>query len=85
MFNARAEFGSAWNRNLFHNRWLWLSLGAVVALQVLVVNWGPAQAVFRTTDLTRNDWGLAVLVASSVLLLDECRKLGTRLLVKVPG
>jgi Ca2+-transporting ATPase len=85
MFNARAEFGSAWNRNLFHNRWLWLSLGAVVALQVLVVNWGPAQAIFRTTDLTRNDWGLAVLVASSVLLLDECRKLGTRLLVKVLG
>jgi len=85
MFNARAEFGSAWNRNLFHNRWLWLSLGAVVALQVLVVNWGPAQEVFRTTDLTRNDWGLAVLVASSVLLLDECRKLGQRLLVKVIG
>ncbi len=85
MFNARAEFGSAWNRNLFHNRWLWLSLGAVVALQVLVVNWGPAQEIFRTTDLTRRDWGLAVLVASSVLLLDECRKLGTRLLVKVLG
>jgi Ca2+-transporting ATPase len=85
MFNARAEFGSAWNRNLFHNRWLWLSLAAVVALQVLVVNWGPAQEVFRTTDLTLNDWGLAVLVASSVLLLDECRKLGTRLLKGVSG
>jgi Ca2+-transporting ATPase len=85
MFNARAEFGSAWNRNLFHNRWLWLSLGAVVALQVLVVNWGPAQAIFRTTDLTLRDWGLAVLVASSVLLLDESRKLATRLLLKVLG
>ena len=47
---------------------------------MLVVNWGPAQEIFRTTDLTRNDWGLAVLVASSVLVLDECRKLGARLL-----
>jgi Ca2+-transporting ATPase len=85
MFNARAEFGSAWNRNLFHNRWLWVSLGAVVALQVLVVNWGPAQLIFRTTDLTLADWGLAVLVASSVLLLDECRKLAWRLLARVSG
>ena len=52
VFNARAEHGSAFNRNFFRNRWLWLSLGAVLALQVLVVHWGPAQAIFRTTDLT---------------------------------
>lgn len=82
MFNARAEYQSAWNRDLFHNRWLWLSLGAVLALQVLVVHWGPAQGIFRTTDLLLADWGLATLVASSVLLLDECRKLATRLLNK---
>ncbi len=81
MFNARSEYGSALSRHMFHNRWLWVSLVAVVALQVLVVNWGPAQAIFRTTDLALADWGLAVLVASSVLLLDECRKLATRLLV----
>jgi Ca2+-transporting ATPase len=82
MFNARAEDGSALNRHFFSNRWLWLSLLAVLALQVLVVHWTPAQSVFRTTDLTLEDWGLAALVASSVLVFDEGRKLLARLVAR---
>ncbi len=78
VFNARAEHGTAFNHGFFRNRWLWLSLVAVLALQVLVVHWAPAQAVFRTTDLTLPDWGLAFLAAASVLLLDELRKLAVR-------
>ena len=83
MFNARAEAGSALNRHFFFNRWLWLSLGTVLALQVLVVHWGPAQAVFHTTDLKLVDWGWAALVASSVLVFDEVRKLATRLVTRL--
>jgi P-type Ca2+ transporter type 2C len=79
MFNARAEAGSALNRHFFFNRWLWLSLATVLALQVLVVHWGPAQSIFHTTDLAPVDWGLAALVASSVLVFDEVRKLVIRL------
>ena len=75
IFNARAEHGSAFNSQFLRNPYLWLSLAAVLALQVLVVHWGPAQAVFRTTDLALADWGLAALVASSVLVLEETRKL----------
>ncbi len=75
VFNARAEHRSAFNPDFLRNGWLWLALGTVLVLQVLVVHWGPAQAVFRTTDLSLADWGLALLVASSVLLLDELRKL----------
>ena len=75
IFNARAEHETAFNGHFFHNRWLWLSLAAVLSLQVLVVHWAPAQAVFRTTDLALADWGLAALVASSVLLIEEVRKL----------
>jgi Ca2+-transporting ATPase len=75
VFNARNEHGTAFNRQFFRNRWLWLSLVAVLALQVLVVHWGPAQAIFRTTDLALTDWMLAAAVASSVLLLEEARKL----------
>ncbi len=79
VFNARAEHGTAFNRQFFRNRWLWLSLAAVLALQVMVVHWTPAQAVFRTTDLALADWGLAAAVATSVLLLDEGRKALARL------
>jgi Ca2+-transporting ATPase len=79
VFNARAEHGTAFNRGFFRNRSLWLSLLTELALQALVVHWEPAQLVFRTTDLALTDWGLSALVASSVLLLDEARKLATRL------
>ncbi len=80
VFNARAETGSTFTRNFFGNRMLWLALSLVLVLQVVVVHWGPAQAIFRTTDLSLADWGLAAAVASSVLLLEEARKLGARLL-----
>ena len=38
------------------------------------------QAVFDTVDLTVTDWALATLIASSVLLFDEIRKLAGRIL-----
>ena len=79
VFNARAEQGSAFNRQFFANGKLWAALGGVVGLQVLVVHWGPAQEIFRTTDITMADWSLAFAVAASVLLLEEARKLVARL------
>jgi len=79
IFNARAEHGSAFNRQFFANGKLWLALGAVIILQAVVVHWGPAQAVFDTVDLSAGEWALAALTASSVLFLDEMRKLLLRL------
>ena len=73
--NARFDAGTAFNRQLFDNRRLWLALAAVLVLQVVVVNWGPAQAVFDTEPLNLGDWLLATGIAASVLLLDEARKL----------
>ena len=78
VMNARFDTGSAFNRQLFHNRKLWLALAAVLVLQVVVVNWGPAQAVFDTVSLNPGDWLLATGIAASVLLLDEARKLAAR-------
>jgi Ca2+-transporting ATPase len=78
VFNARAEFGTAFNVNFLRNGKLWLALAGVVLLQMLVVHWPPAQAIFGTRDLSLADWLLATAVASSVLLLDEARKLVIR-------
>ncbi|MDP2026710.1 cation-translocating P-type ATPase C-terminal domain-containing protein, partial [Sulfuriferula sp.] len=76
--NARAEHHSAFNRQFFANGKLWLALLGVVGLQAVVVHWGPAQTIFRTVNLNLHDWGLALLTASSVLVLDEVRKLALR-------
>jgi Ca2+-transporting ATPase len=75
IFNARAEQGSAFNRQFFANGKLWLALAGVVLLQMVAVHWGPAQEIFDTVDLSLVEWLLAIAVASSVLLLEEARKL----------
>ena len=79
VFNARVGRRSAINRAALRNPKLMLALGAVLALQVLAVHWPPAQRIFHTTALSGTDWAAAVMVASSVLLLDEGRKLLQRL------
>lgn len=53
---------------------LWLSLTGVVALQLIAINWPPAQRLFGTTQLTFGEWSLAVAVSSLVLVLEETRK-----------
>jgi Ca2+-transporting ATPase len=85
IFNARVEYGSAFNRQFFSNGKLWLALFAVVALQVVAVHWGPAQAIFDTVDLSLLEWGVAAAVASTTLLLDEARKLLLRGLRRQPS
>jgi P-type Ca2+ transporter type 2C len=80
VFNARAEQGSAFGNGFFKNRMLWASLAVVIGLQALAVHWPLAQSIFGTTDLTASQWWMAVAVASSVLLLEEGRKLLVRLL-----
>jgi Ca2+-transporting ATPase len=79
IFNARAEHGSAFNRQFFTNSKLWMALAGVVLLQIVAVHWGPAQVIFDTVDLTLSEWLLAGAVASSVLFLEEMRKLLIRL------
>ena len=78
VFNARNESGSAFNSRFFDNRMLWASLIGTLALQVVVVHWPPASQLFGTTDMTWLDWSVAIGVASTVLLLDEARKMAVR-------
>ena len=79
VFNARVEHGSAFNRHFFDNPMLWASLGGVVALQAVAVHWGPAQEIVGTSSMAIGDWGIALGVAASILMLEESRKLIGRL------
>jgi Ca2+-transporting ATPase len=78
-FNARVARRSTFNANFFRNRTLWLALIGVVVLQVLAVQWTPAHEIFDVEKLTTDDWILATMVASSVLVLEELRKLLLRI------
>lgn len=74
VFNVRTEKGSAFSKAFFKNRMLWFSLTGVVILQILAVNWRPAQSIFGMSYLSFTQWMIATGVASSILLLEEGRK-----------
>jgi Ca2+-transporting ATPase len=79
VFNARSEGATAFSRASLRNGKLWAALGVVVVLQVLAVHWDPVQDVFGTADLVASDWLKVLGVASTVLWVEEARKLVSRL------
>ena len=78
VFNARAEHDSIFSRDLFRNGKLWAAVAGVLVLQVLAVSVAAVQEVFGTVGLDGGDWLVAVGVASSIVWLDELRKLVDR-------
>jgi Ca2+-transporting ATPase len=78
VFNARFERTTSIGRHALTNRGLWVSLLAVVVLQIAAVHVSPLQSVLDTAALSAGEWLLAVCVAASVLVLDELRKLVQR-------
>jgi Ca2+-transporting ATPase len=74
-FNARVLKRSIFNPNFLRNRMLWIALIGVVVLQVLAVEWTPAQGIFKVESLSLQDWVVATLIASSVVVFEESRKL----------
>ena len=61
-------------KELFDIRVLIETYAASIVLQVIVIYWPPAQNVFNTATLTSTDWLLILLVASSIIVVDEILK-----------
>jgi P-type Ca2+ transporter type 2C len=76
-FNSRSERGSAF-RGLFGNPWLWAAIALSLVLQVLVVHVPFLNEAFGTTPLSAGDWTVCAAMASSVLWVDELKKLIVR-------
>lgn len=80
VFNARVGGESAFGRATLANGKLWAALAGIIVLQAVAVHWAPAQVLFHTTDLGPAEWGVAVALGASVLVLEEMRKAVRRLL-----
>jgi Ca2+-transporting ATPase len=74
VFNARHPTETIFRRETLRNRWLLAAVGFSLALQVAVVTWGPLQRGFGTVPLSGEDWLLAGVVASSVVVVVEALK-----------
>ncbi len=73
--NARSERRSVFSADTLANRTLLMSLACVVALQVVAVQWPPAQRIMHTTPLALSDWLIAAAVAAGIVVIEEIRKL----------
>ncbi len=74
VFNSRSDDVSAFT-GMFSNTWLWGSVALSLLLQVAVVHVPFLQQAFSTTALGLGDWLQCLAVGSSVLWLNELRKL----------
>lgn len=80
-FNARSELTSAFV-NMFVNRWLLGAVALSILLQVAVVHIPFLNTAFNTVPMSLSQWGMCILMGSSVLWLSEIRKLALRRLEK---
>lgn len=78
ILNVRNDRNTVFRRETFTNKYLWTALAAVIALQAGVTHWGPMQSLFDTTSISFVQWMLCLIVASSVVFLEELRKLVAR-------
>lgn len=73
-FNARSDRVSAFVRP-FENRLLWAAAAVTVALQVFVVAVPFMNEAFDTQPLDLRQWAICIALSTSVLVVDEIRKL----------
>jgi len=73
--NARSDQQSVFRLGLSSNRLLLGGIGLAVLLQMVVIYAPPFRALFHTVPLSANAWGIIVLVAISVFVAEEVRKL----------
>ena len=78
ILNSRHDHHSVFNRGTLRNKFLWMSLSVVLLLQVAVTHFGPLQNLFDTASISGGQWLICIAVASSVLWVEEIRKVITR-------
>jgi Ca2+-transporting ATPase len=74
-FNARSDQQSIFRLGLFSNRLLMGGIVLAVFLQAMVIYVLPFQRLFYTVPLDLGDWGVVVLMAGGLLVVEELRKL----------
>lgn len=79
-WNCRDSYRSVFQLKLADQRPLIAGTITVILLHAAAINWGPLQEVLHTTRLSLTEWLSLVTIASSILWLEELRKLIVRLI-----
>ncbi len=82
VWNCRSEKESIFSQNPFSNLYLVLATVVVILLHLAIIYIPFLQTIFKTTALSLNEWGLIIVVSSSILVVEEIRKLVVRSIKK---
>ncbi len=74
-WNCRHESKSIFQMNPFTNKFLCGATLIVISLQFFMIYNPMMQRLFKTTALSLSEWGIVVLVGSSILWVEEIRKM----------
>lgn len=74
VWNCRSETKSIFNKGIFSNKFLVFGTMIVVLLQLTAVYNPFMQSILGTTALTIQEWGFIILMASSIIVIEEGRK-----------
>jgi len=74
-FNCRSRTQSIFKMNFFGNPFLLLGIAGSILLQIGAIYLPFMQRALETAPLALSDWALIILVTSSIVVVDEIRKL----------
>jgi Ca2+-transporting ATPase len=77
-WNCRHESKSIFQMNPFSNKFLIGATAIIVFLQMLAIYNPVMQKLLRTTELSFSEWMLIILVAASIVFVEEIRKFAYR-------
>ena len=78
ILNVRNDRLTVFRKETLGNRYLWVALFCVLALQLAVTHVGFMQNLFDTTSISLQQWMVCVGIASTVLWAEEARKFISR-------
>ncbi|MEK7574979.1 MAG: HAD-IC family P-type ATPase [Patescibacteria group bacterium] len=73
-WNCRSEEKSIFQINPFSNKFLIAATGIVILLQLTAVYNPFVQGFLHTTSLSLSEWGIIIVIASSIIFVEEVRK-----------
>jgi len=73
-FLARSDEHTAFELGIRRNRWLPVTIGAAVLLQMAVVYLPFMQVAFGTVPIGAREWGVAIAAGASLFAVEELRK-----------
>ena len=73
-FDVKDSRRSVFTASLFANQWLWVALGVGALLQWIVISVPGLATLFSVYPLSAGDWGIALALSFSPVLMNEIAK-----------